>query len=43
MFIIIITKKLLDVETMDGDEFRKLLTTYTVLPNKNTPYQSKFN
>nr|YP_009497757.1 putative plastid division protein [Acanthoceras zachariasii]AWT40470.1 putative plastid division protein [Acanthoceras zachariasii] len=43
VIIDLIVEKLLDVETMDGDEFRKLLTTYTVLPNKNTPYQSKFN
>jgi hypothetical protein len=28
---------------MDGEEFRKLLSAYTILPNKNMPYQSKFN
>jgi cell division protease FtsH len=35
-------EKLLDLETMDGSEFRELLSTYTVLPNKKTPYVSKF-
>jgi cell division protease FtsH len=35
-------EKLLNVETMDGEEFRKLLSTYTVLPEKNAPYISKF-
>lgn len=36
-------EKLLDVETLDGTEFRKLLNTYTVLPDKKVPYVSKFN
>ena len=35
-------EKLLNVETMDGEEFRELLSTYTVLPNKDLPYLSKF-
>ena len=38
----LIVDKLLDEETLDGDEFRELLSTYTVLPNKNAPYVSKF-
>jgi len=33
----------MDIETMDGEEFRELLSTYTVLPSKNMPYVSKFN
>merc|ERR1712191_29614 len=36
-------EKLMDVETMDGEEFRELLSTYTVLPNKDLPYVSEFN
>jgi cell division protease FtsH len=43
VIIDLIVEKLLDVETMDGEEFRKLLSAYTILPNKNMPYQSKFN
>jgi cell division protease FtsH len=43
VIIDLIVEKLLDVETMDGEEFRKLLSAYTILPNKNLPYQSKFN
>ena len=43
VIIDLIVEKLLDVETMDGDEFRELLSTYTILPSKNTPYISKFN
>lgn len=39
----LIVEKLLDKETMDGDEFREILSTYTVLPNKNIPYVSKFS
>lgn len=39
----LIVEQLLDVETMDGEEFRELLSTYTILPNKNGPYISKFN
>jgi cell division protease FtsH len=38
----LIVEKLMDEETIDGDEFRKLLSTYTVLPDKNAPYISKF-
>ena len=36
-------ERLLDVETLDGDEFRELVSTYTILPNKKTPYVSKFS
>merc|ERR1712032_1389824 len=36
-------ERLLDIETMEGNEFRKLLSTYTILPNKNLPYVSKLN
>jgi len=43
VIIDLIVERLLDVETMDGDEFRELLSKYTILPNKNTPYISKFN
>ena len=43
VIIDLIVEKLLDVETMDGEEFRELLSTYTILPSKNTPYISKFN
>ena len=43
VIIDLIVEKLLDVETMDGDEFRELLRTYTILPSKNVPYISKFN
>jgi len=39
----LIVERLLDKETMDGDEFREILSTYTILPNKNLPYVSKFN
>jgi len=38
----LMVEKLLDIETMDGEEFRELLSTYTVLPNKDLPYLSKF-
>merc|ERR1711937_1003699 len=34
-------EKLLDVETLDGEEFRQLINTYTILPNKNNAYISK--
>ena len=30
-----IVEQLLDVETLDGDEFRSLLQHYTVIPSKN--------
>ena len=43
VIIDLIVEKLLDIETMDGDEFRELLSTYTILPTKDTPYISKFN
>ena len=43
VIIDLIVERLLDVETMDGEEFRKLLSTYTILPNKNSPYISKFS
>merc|ERR1712127_229163 len=43
VIIDLIVEKLLDVETMDGPEFRELLSTYTVLPDKKTPYVSKFS
>ena len=36
-------ERLLDVETLDGAEFRELVSTYTVLPDKKTPYVSKFS
>jgi cell division protease FtsH len=39
----LVVEKLLDKETMDGDELRELLSSYTILPNKNLPYVSKFN
>merc|ERR1712115_142662 len=35
-------EKLLDLETMDGLEFRELLSSYTILPDKKVPYVSKF-
>lgn len=43
VIIDLIVERLLDTETMDGSEFRTLLSTYTVLPNKTLPYVSKFN
>ena len=43
VIIDLIVEQLLDVETMDGEEFRELLSTYTVLPRKNAPYVSKFS
>ena len=43
VIIDLIVEQLLDIETMDGEEFRELLSTYTVLPRKNAPYISKFN
>ncbi len=42
VIIDLIVERLLDVETMDGEEFRELLSKYTILPQKNTPYISKF-
>ena len=43
VIIDLIVEKLMDIETMDGEEFRELLSTYTILPSKNLPYVSKFN
>ena len=43
VIIDLIVEQLLDVETMDGEEFRELLSTYTILPRKNDPYISKFS
>ena len=43
VIIDLIVEKLLDDETIDGAEFRELLSTYSVLPSKNAPYVSKFN
>ncbi len=42
VIIDLVVEKLLDIETMDGPEFRELLGTYTILPDKNAPYISKF-
>jgi cell division protease FtsH len=39
----LIVEKLLDAETIDGVEVRQLVSKYTVLPKKNTPYVSKFS
>ena len=39
----LIVERLLDIQTMDGEEFRELLSKYTVLPQKNAPYVSKFS
>ena len=41
VIIDLVVERLLDIETMDGDEFRELLSTYTILPNKNSAYVSK--
>ncbi len=43
VIIDLVVERLLDIETMDGEEFRELLSSYTVLPQKNAPYISKFN
>ena len=43
VIIDLIVERLMDIETMDGKEFRELVSTYTILPSKNTPYISKFN
>ena len=43
VIIDLIVERLLEVETIDGEEFRELLSTYTILPQKNAPYVSKFN
>ena len=39
----LIVEQLLEVETLDGDEFRQLLSQYTILPNKKLPYVSTLN
>jgi cell division protease FtsH len=33
----LVVEKLLDDETIDGDQFREIVTKYTVLPNKTEP------
>ena len=43
VIIDLIVERLMDIESMDGEEFRKLLSTYTILPSKNMPYISKFS
>ena len=43
VIIDLIVEKLLDIETMEGVEFRKFINDYTILPNKSMPYVSKFN
>merc|ERR1711862_766472 len=40
VIIDLVVERLLDIETMEGDEFRELLSTYTILP-KNSTYISK--
>ena len=42
VIIDLIVERLLDIETMEGTEFRQLLNSYTILPDKNIPYQSRF-
>jgi len=42
VIIDLVVERLLDIETMEGTEFRQLLSSYTILPDKNTPYQSRF-
>jgi len=42
VIIDLVVERLLDVETMEGTEFRQLLSSYTILPDKKTPYQSRF-
>jgi cell division protease FtsH len=34
VIIDLVVEKLLDAETIDGSEFRKLVSEYTILPNK---------
>ena len=43
VIIDLVVERLLDIETMDGEEFRELLSSYTVLPQKDAPYISKFS
>ena len=42
VIIDLIVERLLDLETIEGNEFRELLATYTILPNKNLQYVSKY-
>jgi len=42
VIIDLVVERLLDVETMEGTEFRQLLSSYTILPDKKIPYQSRF-
>ena len=42
VIIDLVVERLLDIETMEGTEFRQLLSNYTILPDKNIPYQSRF-
>ena len=42
VIIDLIVERLLDLETIEGEEFRELLSTYTILPNKKSTYRSKF-
>ena len=39
----LVVERLLDAETMDGNEFREIVSNYTLLPNKKLPYVSKFS
>ena len=41
VIIDLIVERLLDVETMEGEDFRRLLSSYTILPNKKADYVSK--
>ena len=41
VIIDLIVERLLDLETIEGNEFRELLGTYTILPNKKLKYISK--
>lgn len=43
VIIDLVVEKLLDAETIDGTQFRQIVSEYTILPNKNMPYISKFN
>ena len=43
VIIDLVVEKLLDAETIDGAELRQLVSKYTVLPQKNTAYVSKFD
>jgi len=41
VIIDLVVERLLDVETMEGTEFRELVSTYTILPDKDSAYVSK--